>query len=82
MGDATPGGSSERISLYCGYINTVPTNKICGVQEEGEDIYVKVLKVKTAFQAMANGKIKNSHTIIALQWLQLNLAILKKKWIK
>jgi ADP-ribose pyrophosphatase len=44
-----------------------------GVAEEGEDILVRVVSTEEAFAALDEGRIINAATIIALQWLKLNL---------
>ena len=46
---------------------------IHGFAEENEDILVHVLDLEEAFAAVKSGRINNAATIIALQWLQLNL---------
>ena len=68
----SPGGSTEKISLYCGEIDSSNAGGLHGLAEEGEDIRVHVLTVQDAFAAVRQGFIENAATIIALQWLELN----------
>ncbi len=78
----SPGGSSERMYLFCGKINAKLAREIHGVAEEGEDIRLHVLSLKSAFDLLNQGKINNSSTIIALQWLQLNEQIVRAEFLK
>jgi len=68
----SPGGSSEKISLYCGKVDSSNAGGIHGLIDEGEDIRVHVLSVSEAFAAIKDGRIQNAASIIALQWLELN----------
>ncbi len=78
----SPGGSSERMYLFCGQINAKLAQGIHGVAEEGEDIRLHVLSLKSAYDLLNQGKINNSSTIIALQWLQLNEQIVRAAFLK
>ena len=68
----SPGGSTEICALYCGIVDSTGVGGIHGLAEENEDIRVEVVDVDTAYDWVADGTIKSSATIIALQWLQLN----------
>ena len=78
----SPGGSSERISLFCGQVDAELAQGIHGVAEEGEDIRLHVLSLKGAYNLLNQGKINNSSTIIALQWLQHNEHIVRDAFLK
>lgn len=78
----SPGGSSERMYLFCGQVNAKLAQGIHGVAKEGEDIRLHVLSLKSAFDLLNQGKINNSSTIIALQWLQLNEQIVRAAFLK
>ncbi len=68
----SPGGTSERVHLYCGIIDsTTISNSICGLPDEHEDILVHLLPYKTAFELLNSGQINTAVAIIALQWLML-----------
>lgn len=75
----SPGGSSERLHVFCAGVNSAGMGGIFGLQEENEDIKVHVLSAEDAFAAVRNGRINNAATIIALQWLQLNYARVKEE---
>ena len=68
----SPGGTTEECTLFCGIVDSDGIGGIHGLPEENEDIRVEVVDVDQAYQWLADGKIKSSATIIALQWLQLN----------
>lgn len=76
----TPGGSSERISLFCGKVDTTNIGGVHGVDEEDEDILVSVAKFDEAYQMLESGKIESGIPIIAIQWLYINRTKLKEKW--
>lgn len=74
----SPSISGEKITLFCAQTDASKAGGIYGLPEEGEDIRVVVLKREEAYQAVVNGRINNSISIIALQWLQLNYEKIKK----
>jgi len=53
---------------------------IHGLAEEGEDIRVLVLSLDEALAALADGRIDNAASIIALQWLALNREKVRQAW--
>lgn len=69
---ATPGGSSEQVSLYWAKVDASTADGIHGLDEEQEDIKVIVWPSERAFAAVADGEINNAISIVALQWLQVN----------
>lgn len=73
----SPGGTSERISIYCALIDSDQLGGIHGLDSEMEDIQVHVVSRQKAMQLLAEGVINNAATIIALQWLALNQPRLK-----
>jgi len=74
----SPGGSSERISLYCARVDTRRARGIHGLRHEHEDIRTVVLDRLQAEEAVRNGRINNAMSIIAIQWLRLNLEEVKR----
>lgn len=69
---ASPGGSSETISLFCALVDTSAVEGIHGLDEEDEDIRVDVVPRETATRWVEQGDIDSAAPIIALQWLALN----------
>ncbi|RXJ70537.1 ADP-ribose diphosphatase [Veronia nyctiphanis] len=75
----SPGGCSENIEVFYGIVDASKAEGIHGVPDENEDILVHVVPRQQAYEWIAEGKIENAATIIALQWLQLNLGIFKQQ---
>ena len=78
----SPGGTNEWISLYCARVDSEGMGGLYGLETEGEDIRVQVLPCSEVFEKVADGRIDNAPSIIALQWLQLNRGDLKQRWLK
>jgi ADP-ribose pyrophosphatase len=76
----SPGGTSERISLFCGKVDATGVEGVYGLAEEAEDIRVIVVSFPEALAQLQAGNIKSAAPIIALQWLQLNHAQLRARW--
>jgi ADP-ribose pyrophosphatase len=79
---ASPGGTSERLSLLVGEVDATQAKGIHGLVDENEDIRVHVVSREQAYQWVEEGKIDNAASVIALQWLQLHYEALRKEWIK
>jgi nudix-type nucleoside diphosphatase (YffH/AdpP family) len=70
----SPGGSSERIFLYCAEIcDAGQKEKGGGLAAEGEDIRVLELSTTEAFDELDRGEIHDAKTIVALMWLRARL---------
>jgi len=76
----SPGGSSEKLYLYCGAVDSRGLGGVYGLPEEGEDILVQVCPREQAWQRLQQHRINNAATIIALQWLQMNYLQLQERW--
>jgi ADP-ribose pyrophosphatase len=76
----SPGGTSERISLFCGKVDASQAGGTHGLAEEDEDIRVVVMSADEAIAQMQVGAIKSAAPIIALQWLMLNRDQLRSRW--
>jgi len=76
----SPGGTSERISLYCGRVDASAVGGIHGLAEEGEDIRVSTVSYAEAMSLLASGSINSASPIIALQWLQIHRPRLRQQW--
>lgn len=68
---SSPGGTSEKVHLYCALIDSTGLGGIHGLEHEQEDILVRIVPFQTAFNGIESGEINNAATIIALQWLKL-----------
>ena len=79
---ASPGGTSERLSLMVGEVDATTAEGIHGLADENEDIRVHVVSREQAYQWVEEGKIDNAASVIALQWLQLHYQTLRNEWKK
>ncbi|HEM6915641.1 TPA: ADP-ribose diphosphatase, partial [Providencia stuartii] len=79
---SSPGGSSERMYVYVGEVDSSHASGIHGLKSENEDIRVHVVSRELAYQWVEEGIIDNAATVIVLQWLQLNYKKLQQKWVK
>jgi len=77
---STPGGASERVSLFVGEANSDGLGGVHGLEHEGEDIRVHVMEAQEAFALMDNGVVDNAMTLIALLWLRMNREMLREQW--
>ena len=77
---SSPGGSTERIYLVLARLTEVVESGVYGLASEQEDIKVHSLPRQMAMQLLQQGKIDNAATVIALQWLALNLEHVKARW--
>ncbi len=72
---SSPGGMSEAIHLFVAEVDTQGVGGVYGLDEEGEDILVHIVKREQALTLLAQGKIVNAATVIGLQWLALNYQV-------
>lgn len=77
---SSPGGSTEFFHLFCAKTDLSRAGGVHGLDSESEDIQVHVLTVEDCLKQLAQHRINNAHTIIALQWLQLNRQRLRAVW--
>lgn len=77
---ASPGGTSERLSIVVGEVDATSAHGIHGLADEHEDIRVHVVSREQAYQWVEEGRIDNAASVIALQWLQLHHEALKNEW--
>jgi len=79
---ASPGGTSERLTILVGEVDATTAQGIHGLADEHEDIRVHVVSREQAYQWVEEGKIDNAASVIALQWLQLHYQALRNEWTK
>ncbi|WP_372627025.1 ADP-ribose diphosphatase [Arsukibacterium sp.] len=77
---SSPGGTTERVQLFLGQLTGPVMPGIYGLAQEHEDIKVQLLSRTAAMQLLAEGKIDNAATVIALQWLTLHLTEVRCAW--
>lgn len=77
---ASPGGSTEKVALFCARIDASLAGGFHGLVEESEDIRVLVFEVAEVYNLLATGQICNAATIIAVQWFQLHEQEIRQRW--
>jgi ADP-ribose pyrophosphatase len=77
---SSPGGFSERVSLYIARADLGDIAGVYGLKEEGEDIRVSRVSAQAAFEMVASNVIASGMPIIALQWLQINHERIRQQW--
>jgi ADP-ribose pyrophosphatase len=68
----TPGAFGEKITLFCGIVDTATMGGVYGLAEEDEDIRVEVVSFDEAWGMLENGSIDSAIPMIGLQWLAMN----------
>lgn len=79
---SSPGASTEAIHLYCGRVDTGSAGGVFGLDDEGEDIEVVVMRYDDVLSAVQSGQINNAMSLIAIQWLQLNKGRVLQRWLQ
>ncbi len=69
----SPGGSTERVWLYLGEVDSCGISQYAGLEAENEDIKIHCISSQKAFDWLQKGRFTNAMSIIAVQWLKLNL---------
>lgn len=77
---ASPGGSSETVSVFCGRVDASYAGGIYGLDEEHEDIKVSTVRFNELDGMLADGAIRNAVTVIAVQWLLLHRDRVRAQW--
>ena len=67
---ASPGCTPEEVFIYYAETDLSQVQGVHGLEAEGEDIQVHVVSADDAIKMLEDGRIKNSISIIALQWFQ------------
>lgn len=75
----SPGGTSERISLYCGCVDSEGVEGTYGLDEEHEDIRVRVVPFCEVWEWFEQGQLNSASPIIALQWLAMHRNALRER---
>jgi ADP-ribose pyrophosphatase len=77
---SSPGGCSERVSLFCGQVDAAGAGGIFGLATEDEDIQVRVLPFTDALGEISSQPVSTASAMIAMQWLTLNRERLRIAW--
>ncbi len=77
---SSPGGTTERIHIFVGQVDASQAEGVHGLDYEGEDILVHRVKTDLALSWIAQEKIDNAATLIALQWFAMNKTTILETW--
>ena len=77
---SSPGACSETVHLYCGLVDSNIAGDICGLDDEGENIKVRVIPSDKVGDLLSENKVVNAKTLIALQWFLLNQSKIHQLW--
>lgn len=77
---SSPGGSAEKLHLFCAVCALENAGGVHGLAEENEDIKLHVFDADAVFSTLYQGRFNNAATLICLQWLQINQARLNEKY--
>ena len=75
---SSPGGSDEKLYLFCGLSDLSQSGGIHGLPDENEDIRLHCFSAEDVFAELLNGRFNNAAALICLQWLQMNRERLRK----
>jgi ADP-ribose pyrophosphatase len=76
---ATPGGCSEKVTVFCGLAEWEEGEGVFGLAHEGEDIRAMSVSLDEALSWLDNGIIDSAIPALALQWLALNRERLRQE---
>jgi ADP-ribose pyrophosphatase len=68
---SSPGGTNEKLTLFCALARLEKAGGVHGLADENEDIKVVTYQADDLFERLYDG-IGNATTLISLQWLQVN----------
>ena len=67
-----PGSSQSYYHFYLAEVESFEGKRICGVEDEGEDLLVRSYSTDEVKIMLNEGKFINGATLISLQWFYLN----------
>jgi ADP-ribose pyrophosphatase len=77
----SPGGSTERIVVFCGEAQLEGAGGIHGLADEHEDIRVEVYAANEAIRLLDEGRIEAGPAVVALSWFARHRERLKGEWL-
>lgn len=75
----SPGGSSEKITLYLAIVDSAAVGGVHGLEEEHEDILVRAVAFDEAMTLVERGAVVSATPLVGLQWLALHRERLRLK---
>lgn len=77
---SSPGGLTERISIYIAQVDATQASEFGGLAEEHEDIKVSEVPRVQVYELLEQGILDNAATLIGVQWLMINRDKLLAAW--
>lgn len=77
----SPGAFTERVTVFCGRVDSRNLAATGGLEEEHEDIRIMGLPADEAIRMMDENRLRNSVAIIAIGWLARHRESLRKRWL-
>ena len=77
---SSPGGTDEYFHLFCARVNLDGAGGLHGKHGEHEDIRLHVIPCAELPELQRQGRFNNAHTLIALQWLELQRDEIRRAW--
>lgn len=78
---SSPGGSDEKLYLFCALSDLSQAGGIHGLADENEDIRLHCFPANDVFAELLNGCFNNAAALICLQWLQMNRERLRTLYV-
>ncbi len=79
---SSPGCTSETVALFVGRVDAGAVAGVHGLADEGEDIRPLVVPADDFLAMLDQGRLDNATILIAAQWLALNRAHLRARWLE
>ena len=77
----SPGGSSERVVVFCAEADLSSAGGVHGLAEEHEDIRVEVFPAAEAICMLDEGRIEAGPAVVALSWFARHHERLRRDWL-
>jgi len=77
----SPANTSDKMILFAGRTTAPAEGGIFGLAKENEDICVHVLDAARAINLIYANKVRDAHTLIALQWFAMHHTELRSRWL-
>ncbi|WP_048308562.1 NUDIX domain-containing protein [Halomonas sp. PR-M31] len=75
----SPGACNERVTVFCGLVDSSNLGGVHGLDEENEDILVHVLSFARAWELLEAGRLDNAMCLITFYWLARERASLRAR---
>ncbi len=77
----SPGGTSERVTAFCGEADLAVAGGIHGAADEDENIRVEVVDADVAIALLDEGAIESGPAVVILAWFARHRERLRAEWL-